>query len=257
MDGLAVLAAISDVASPTAVVIVFGAVPLVIAAFKVWLGVRAWDDDARVLPLARPRYREPAGRGTGHLPQQPRIVSMTPDIEFDPDDNFANGLEPLPAELEDDATGEALAWQLLLLVNPGDEDAALAQFADYQDALREDPDADPVALLGDVTDWKSGFRVDDVDAATCVDAIDELASRWNLRVDWGVDDPADAIDPGGADVSALVRIAFDRLREDGYTLWTYDTGAEVTAGWVTLSRDDEALRMVAAALGIDVRMGAG
>ena len=51
-----------------------------------------------------------------------------PDIEFDPDDNFAHSFEA-GADADEDDTPEALVWQLLLLINPGDEEAALQQFA--------------------------------------------------------------------------------------------------------------------------------
>ena len=53
-------------------------------------------------------------------------------------------------------------WQLLLLINPGDEETALQQFAAYREALAEggDDEAEPVWLLKDVIDWRSGFHVD-------------------------------------------------------------------------------------------------
>ena len=181
-----------------------------------------------------------------------------PDPEFDPDDNFANGFQSAADELDDDATVEALVWQLLLLINPGDEDAALQQFTVYQDTVADGgaDDVEPVWLLKDVIDWKSGFHVDDADPATCIDAITELAARWNLRIDWGVEDVGDDDFLANADVASLLGVAFDRLREHGYTLWTWDTGTDATAGWITLARDDEAMRVVAGELGIDVRTAA-
>ncbi len=187
---------------------------------------------------------------------------MTPqDPEFDPDDNFANGFDPAADIDDDDATIEALVWQLLLLINPGDEDAALQQFTSYQEMQVDAEDSEPVELLKDVIDWKSGFLVDDSDPATCIDAITELAARWNLRVEWGVDDSAEVDGSGDdfladADVASLIAVAFDRLREYGYTLWTWDTGTDATGGWITLTRDDEAMRVIAGQLGIDVRTGA-
>ena len=180
---------------------------------------------------------------------------MTSHDEFDPDDNFANGFEPT-ADLDDDATIEALAWQLLLLINPGDEDSALQQFTAYQELQAGAEDSEPVELLKDVIDWKSGFLVDDDDPGTCIDAIAELAARWNLRIEWGVEDPTDDEFLASTDVASLIAVAFDRLREYGYTLWTWDTGTDATAGWITLSRDDEAMRVIAGELGIDVRTGA-
>ena len=114
------------------------------------------------------------------------------DNEFDPDDNFANGFDPGMDVDEDDST-EALVWQLLLLINPGDEDTALQQFATYREALAEagGDDDEPVWLLKDVIDWRSGFFVDAEDRQSLVDSVTELAARWNLRIDWGVEDPTD------------------------------------------------------------------
>ncbi len=178
------------------------------------------------------------------------------DFDFDPDDNFAISLPAGQEELDDDATIEALVWQLLLLVNPGDEDAALQQFTVYQDALADDDAGEPIERIRDAIDWKAGFHVQDDDPATAIDAIAELAARWNLRIDWGVEDPTDDDFLATTDVATLIAVAFDRLREHGYTLWTWDTGTDATAGWMTLTTDDEGMRVVAGGLGIDVRTGA-
>src|SRR3546814_8740433 len=77
-----------------------------------------------------------------------------PDEDFDPDDNYAGG--PEGAEIDDEASAEALVWQLLLVINPGDEDAALQQFGAFQEALDggDAGDVDAVWLLKDVIDWK-------------------------------------------------------------------------------------------------------
>ena len=90
-----------------------------------------------------------------------------------------------------------------------------------------------------------------------VDALDELAARFNLRIDWNLDDDdsSDALDE--ADVATLINTAFDRLREHHYTLWTWETGSDHHGGWITRQRDDEALRVVAGVLGFHVRTGVG
>ena len=176
-----------------------------------------------------------------------------PDPEFDPDDNFAHAFEA-GADADDDETSEALVWQLLLLINPGDEETALQQFAAYRDMAEPGADeSDPVWVLKDVIDWKSGFYVDATDVATFIDSITELASRWNLRIDWGVEDPTDDEFIADTDVPSLMATAYDRLREYGYTLWTWNTQDDAHAGWITLSRDDEAMRVIAPALGIELR----
>lgn len=186
-----------------------------------------------------------------------------PDREFDPDDNFENSREHearLPDE-DDDASIEGLVWQLLLVINPGDEEAALRQFDAYRDAVAagEDEDAEdeasPMEHLKDVIDWTSGFQVDADDPATFIDAVNELAARWNLSIDWGTEDVGDDDFLAATDVPALMAVAYDRLREYGYTLWTWDTGTDAHAGWITLNGDAEAVSQLAPALGIDVRPG--
>ena len=179
-----------------------------------------------------------------------------PEDEFDPDDNFANGFDP-GMEVDEDDTTEALVWQLLLLINPGDEETALQQFAAYREALAEggDDEAEPVWLLRDVIDWRSGFNVDAEDPQSLIDAVNELAARWNLRIDWGVEDPTDDEFLAATDVPTLMATAYDRLREYNYTLWTWNTGSDSHAGWITRSTDDEAMQAVAAALAIELRAG--
>ena len=179
---------------------------------------------------------------------------MLPPDEFDPDDNFGHAFGD-DADIDEEAALEAVAWQWLLLVNPGDEDAALQQFAAFREALADaGGGAEPIALLRDAIDWKAGFFVADDDPHGLVDALDELAARFGLRIDWDLGDDDELDD---ADTAGLVNTAFDRLREHHYTLWTWETGSDHHGGWITRQRDDEALRLVAGALGFHVRSGAG
>lgn len=164
--------------------------------------------------------------------------------------------EGLLADFDED-DGAARVWNLLWLINPGDEDAALQQF----DALREqlggevDPDSDDwQPLLREVIDWRAGFHVGRNDIEALVTAIDELAARWNLRVEWGGDfDDEDFT--ADLDVHALMAIAHDSLREHGYTLWSWNTDGDGHAGWMALSRDDEAMLALCSLLGVEVRPG--
>lgn len=178
---------------------------------------------------------------------------MSHHPEYDPDDNFGHAFDPESEDLDEDAALEALAWQLLLLINPDDEDAAAQQFAACRDALAEGDD--PVHALRDAIDWKAGFHIAGDDPAGLIEVLDELAARFNLRIDWGVDDPSDAEFLADADLPTLINTAYDRLREHHYTLWTWETGGDSHAGWITQQRDDEALPVVAAALGFHVRRG--
>jgi len=174
--------------------------------------------------------------------------------DWDPDDNFGQAFHP-QADLDDEAAVEAVVWQLLLLINPGDEDSAQQQFAAIRESLSEG--GDPVELIRDAIDWKAGFFLDEEDAAGVVQVLDELAARFDLRIDWDTEDATDPEFLAGTDVPALLHRAYDQLREHHYTLWTYETGSAHVAGWITLQRDEEALPLVAGALGFHARAGAG
>lgn len=173
--------------------------------------------------------------------------------EYDPDDNFSHAF-PRRIEADDEDALDVVAWQFLLLVNPDDEDAALQQFAAFRAALEEAGEgADPALLLRDTIDWKAGFHVGEEDAAGLMEALDELASRWRQRIDWGIDDDAQE----APDTSALLQAAFVQLREQHYSLWTVETGEATLAGWITHERDEEAMQLVAGALGLSARPGVG
>jgi len=162
-------------------------------------------------------------------------------------------------ERDDDDDGddsvESQVWQLLLLINPGDEDGALQQFTEYRDLVEEEGDDDPMRIVAQVTDWRSGFEVDADDTRGLVDAINELVARWNLQIDWD-GDPDDDEFHEDVDGPELFNRAFDQLNAHGYTLWSREADADdVYAGWITRSTDDEPMRIVATTLGINLRLG--
>ncbi len=157
-----------------------------------------------------------------------------------------------PQDEDHEGGVESWVWQLLALINPGDEDTALRQFAAWRDVQAESGDsADPLETVGEVIDWTSGFRTDD--APTLVQALDELAARWNLAIDWD-GDPDDEEFFDEREPADLLATACDRLLEHGYTLWLYESAVAGCAGWITLSRDAEPLREIATALGINLRL---
>ena len=176
-----------------------------------------------------------------------------PDHEFDPDDNYRGDAER--AEIDDEASTEVLVWQLLLIINPGDEDAALQQFTAFQEALGggDADDLDLPQLLREVTDWKSGFHIDESDTGALPECLVELAARFNVDIDWGVEDPTDDEFLARVSATGLLETAQDQLRLEGYTLWTWDTGTDAHAGWMSLASDDEGVRIIAPALGFDAR----
>ncbi|GFZ87779.1 DUF6630 family protein [Dyella caseinilytica] len=175
---------------------------------------------------------------------------MTPsDHDFDTEHDFD--------ENEDiDDSVEACVWQLLLLINPGDEEMAFQQFADYRDAVVQagENEVEPIEIIRGVIDWRSGFHVDGQDTHALVQAIDELSSRWNISIDWG-GDPDDDDFHAEIDAASLFAVAYDRLLEHGYTLWAWETEDDSYAGWVTLKRDNELLRELATSLHINMRLG--
>jgi len=169
------------------------------------------------------------------------------DEDFDTEHEFD--------DLDEDSV-EAKVWQLLLLINPGDEESALQQFADYREAAAEvDPDElVPIELIGRAIDWRAGFIVDAQDMRALMQAVDELASRFSLSIDWN-GDPDDDEFFDDMDSAELFSIAYDRLAEHGYTLWAWETEGDSYAGWMSLSRDAEPLRELASALHINLRLG--
>jgi hypothetical protein len=157
---------------------------------------------------------------------------------------------------DEDSSEEGLIWQLVRLINPGDEETALQQFDAWREAIEQAGagEVDPVETMARVIDWRSGFYVDAGDPRALVQALDELCTRWNLSIDWN-GDPDDDDFLLDADAASLLAIAYDRLAEHGYTVWTWETDGDSYAGWITLTRDNEPLRELATALHINLRLG--
>lgn len=172
---------------------------------------------------------------------------MSDDEDFDPEREFD--------DLEEDSV-EAHVWQLLLLINPGDEETALQQFVDYRETIANDDtgEIEPLDLISRVIDWRSGFIVEEQDVRSLVQAINELTSRWNLEVDWG-GDPEDDEFYDDIDAASLFSTAYDSLAGFGYTLWSWEAEDYRSAGWITLTRDVEPMRELATELEINLRLG--
>lgn len=158
-------------------------------------------------------------------------------------------------DLDEDSV-EASVWQLLLLINPGDEETALQQFTDYRERIAEDEtgEIEPLDLIGRVIDWRSGFIVEQHDVRSLVQAINELSSRWNLSVDWNGDPDEDEFYED-MDAASLFSTAYDSLAGFGYTLWSWETEGHRYAGWMTLTGDVEPMRELATVLDINLRLG--
>lgn len=181
-----------------------------------------------------------------------------PSHDHDHDDEDVEAEEEQAHDFDDDDR-QARIWNLLLLINPGDEDAALRQFDHWRERVAEaggewDEDQLWLRALAEAIDWRAGFRIEADDIDALVTALDELAARWNLRIDWGGDlDDEDFLTT--IDVPALLAVAYDRLREHGYSLWSWNSEDGTRAGWIALSRDDEAMLALTSLLGVEVRPG--
>jgi len=85
-------------------------------------------------------------------------MNLPDSHDYDPDDNFAQSFHA-GEKVDEEAALEALVWQWLLLVNPGDEDSAAQQLASWQELHADGDKAGLADALLEVTDWKAGFRV--------------------------------------------------------------------------------------------------
>jgi len=177
------------------------------------------------------------------------------DHDFDPDDNFAFGAaddEGDDSEHEGDI--EVLAWQWLLRINPGDEESAVQQFQAFRETLGDDDAPGSVqAALEAATDWRSSFRIAEDARATLIDALTTLSERFRVEIDWDVEDPTDDEALEDTPTMSLLQTAFDQLRVAGYTLWLWETGDVTIAGVMAPREDDEGMRVLAHALGLELR----
>ncbi|WP_093142154.1 hypothetical protein [Pseudoxanthomonas sp. GM95] len=171
-----------------------------------------------------------------------------PDNTADYEDDFD------PFDPDETDAPEALAWNLLVMINPGDEETALRQFDLLRERLAAGTDEPLPWMLRDIVDWTSGFFVmpDDVDGA--LEAMDELAARFGLQVEWGGDRDDDDF-MGALDVPSVLSIAYDSLRPHGYTLWCWNADSDGYGGWMALRRDDDGMRALSQVLGFELRPG--
>lgn len=174
------------------------------------------------------------------------FMHSSDEDDFDPDADVDGDIDDTP---------EGLVWELLQLINPGDAELALQEFTAWREALDSaDAGHTPVEVVGQVIDWRSGFQVGMADTRALVQAIDELCARWNLTLDWDGDTDDEEFH-AGHDVPSLMSVAYDRLAEFGYTLWSWETDDGAYAGWMTLTRDNEGMRELATLLEINLRLG--
>lgn len=148
--------------------------------------------------------------------------------------------------------------RLFELINLDDDGAARQQceafWEQVESAEEEDPDeVSLIWIMRDVIDWQSGYCVDWKDTASFVECIETLCERHGREIDWGVDDPYDDAFLDTVSVPDLMALAYQRLQEDGITLWNWNTQGDAYAGWMTQSIDDAEMQSLAETLGLALR----
>lgn len=215
------------------------------------------DDGMKALARGADAWRADAGAFLVP-PGAPRCVIDLPETAMHDFDDEEPPFDP-DADPDGDGDGELarddVVWQLLEAINPGDDELARAEFDAWREATDAGAtDAGSIDALLEAIDWRSGFRVPAADARALIEVVDELCARWNLRVDWGGDvDDEDYL--AGEDVPSLLARAHEQLLEADYALWAWRAADGAYAGWMTATRDAEAMAELAAVLGVEVRPG--
>ncbi|MGY8526807.1 DUF6630 family protein [Paracidovorax citrulli] len=158
----------------------------------------------------------------------------------------------------DEDTRQAVE-RLLGMINFDDGVMVEKQLALLDEALEESEDipdgAELLRIVQEAIDWEAGFEVEQTDSATFIDSLNQLTARLDIVLDWGVDDPEDEDFLGGTSVAELMEQAHEQLRPMGITLWHWESGAGVYAGWLARSEDEEEILAVAEQLEVEVRTG--
>lgn len=160
--------------------------------------------------------------------------------------------------LLDDDTRQVVE-RLLGMINFDDGVMVEKQLALLDEALEEADDAvegeELLAVVQDVIDWEAGFEVEHSDAATFIDCLNQLCARLDIVLDWGVEDPEDEDFLDSTTVPELMEQAFEQLRSLGITLWHWEIGSGVYAGWLARAEDDDEILAVGEALDVELRTG--
>lgn len=158
----------------------------------------------------------------------------------------------------DDESRQAVE-RLLGMINFDDGAMVEKQLALLDEALEEADDTvegtELLSLVQDVVDWEAGFQVEQNDTATFIDCMNQLAARVALVLDWGVDDPEDEDFLGSTSVPELMEQAHEQLRAAGITLWHWEIGSGVYAGWIARAEDDDEILAIGETLGVELRIG--
>lgn len=163
--------------------------------------------------------------------------------------------KPKPRPLSSE--GRAAVRELLGCINVDDGEAAQAQFAAFEAALRSPEHAELDAangdalvwVLRDVTDMQSGYYVDWKDSDEFMLRINAMSERLGLRVDWQAPTQGEDFE-GLQGLPVLLVQARLQLQAQGITLWAWDTEGDAYGGWMARSSDDERMRSIARQLSL-------
>lgn len=154
---------------------------------------------------------------------------------------------------------EVWVWNLLVLINLGDEELVLQQFNCWCEYLFEDGqllevDSDWLLVLFIVIVWQFGFDVECDDLELLQLVVNELLVCFNLQLDWGGDlDDEDFVE--GLDGVQLMVIVFDCLCEYNYMLWSVDVGSDGFVGVMVLICDDDVMLVLCLLLNVEIWLG--
>ena len=100
---------------------------------------------------------------------------------------------------------------------------------------------------------RQGHLIEDLSGR--VDGLPERGNRNEFEgPEWELDEDNEAEIQDPVD---LLQSAYTQLRARHYSLWTVETGEHQLAGWIIRERDEEAMELVAGALGMHARVGVG
>jgi hypothetical protein len=134
--------------------------------------------------------------------------------------------------------------QIITLINPSAADAS-KQIASFERRIKKAEDDEYLYdLMTKSTHLKSSFYVDWKYKKRFIEVINELAERYNVKIDWKGYNPDEPIydrqeKPEWSDFEYLLDLAENQLAENQLTLWQYDTSDESYGGFIAPAKHDD------------------
>lgn len=145
--------------------------------------------------------------------------------------------------------------QLILCINPHMQDAKMQIAALHLEIQKyQQSDLNPYALMlmfKEVTQWKSSYYTDWKDADSLVAAINQLASLWQVNINWTLGQSSEKNGLYKPDVHLLLDHVHPQFLASELRLWGWDTSGEDYGGWVARVKHDDEIAAIANTLAID------